>query len=148
LYEILTKIITISKGVNGIMKRRTAREKALQALFQIDVSNTDPSSAIEHVLEGEAGDEYLSKLVMGVVEQKSEIDPFIKENLEKWTIDRIATVDRNLLRIAIYELMFNRNEVPENVILDEAIEIAKIYGDDQSSRFINGVLSKVKQKLL
>jgi transcription antitermination protein NusB len=130
------------------MKRRTAREKALQALFQIDVSNTDPSSAIEHVLEGEAGDEYLSKLVMGVVEQKSEIDPFIKENLEKWTIDRIATVDRNLLRIAIYELMFNRNEVPENVILDEAIEIAKIYGDDQSSRFINGVLSKVKQKLL
>ncbi|WP_312471817.1 transcription antitermination factor NusB [Neobacillus sp.] len=130
------------------MKRRTAREKALQALFQIDVSNSEPSSAIEHVLEGEAGDEYLTKLVLGVVEQKAEIDKLIIENLEKWTIDRLATVDRNLLRIAVYELKFFRTEVPENVILDEAIEIAKIYGDDQSSKFINGVLSKVKHKLL
>lgn len=130
------------------MKRRTAREKALQALFQIDVSNTDPELAIEHVLEGEAGDEYLSRLVFGVVEQKAEIDQLIKENLENWSMVRLATVDRNLLRIATYELKFVRNEVPENVILDEAIEIAKIYGDDQSSRFINGVLSKVKQELL
>jgi len=130
------------------MKRRTAREKALQALFQIDVSNTEPSLAIEHVLEGEAGDEYLSRLVLGVIEQKAEIDELIIQNLEKWSLDRLATVDRNLLRIATYELKYFRNEVPENVILDEAIEIAKIYGDDQSSKFINGVLSKVKQKLL
>ena len=147
LYEIRQKLIIISKGVNGIMKRRTAREKALQALFQIDVSNTDPSSAIEHVLEGESGDDYLTKLVLGVVEQKNEIDPLIKENLEKWTMDRLATVDRNLLRIAVYELIYFSNEIPANVILDEAIEIAKIYGDEQSSRFINGVLSKVKEKL-
>ncbi|ETI67378.1 transcription antitermination factor NusB [Neobacillus vireti] len=130
------------------MKRRTAREKALQALFQIDVSSTEASSAIDHVLEGEAGDEYLSKLVLGVVEHKVEIDNLISENLEKWTIDRLATVDRNLLRIAVFELKNFRTEVPANVILDEAIEIAKIYGDDQSSKFINGVLSKVKQKLL
>ncbi|MFK9093225.1 transcription antitermination factor NusB [Bacillus salipaludis] len=129
------------------MKRRTAREKALQALFQIDVSSTEPSLAIEHVLEGEAGDEYLSRLVLGVIEQKAEIDELIVQNLEKWSLDRLATVDRNLLRIATYELKYFRNEVPENVILDEAIEIAKIYGDDQSSKFINGVLSKVKQKL-
>lgn len=138
------KFITISKGVKDIMKRRTAREKALQALFQIDVSNTDPSSAIEHVLEGETGDEYLTRLVLGVVEQKENIDQLIKANLEKWSLDRLATVDRNLLRIAVFELKFSGSEVPENVILDEAIEIAKIYGDDQSSRFINGVLSKVK----
>ncbi|MFZ7945188.1 MULTISPECIES: transcription antitermination factor NusB [Bacillaceae] len=130
------------------MKRRTAREKALQALFQIDVSNTEPTLAIEHVLEEEAGDEYLSKLVIGVIEQKSEIDELIMQHLEKWTLDRLATVDRNLLRIAVYELKNFRNEVPENVILDEAIEIAKIYGDDQSSKFINGVLSKVKHRLL
>ncbi|MEO2074388.1 MAG: transcription antitermination factor NusB [Bacillus sp. (in: firmicutes)] len=130
------------------MKRRTAREKALQALFQIDVSNTEPSLAIEHVLEGEVGDEYLSNLVLGVVEHKDEVDKLIIENLEKWSMDRLATVDRNLLRIAAFELKFNRNEIPENVILDEAIEIAKIYGDDQSSKFINGVLSKVKQTLL
>ncbi|WP_040208159.1 transcription antitermination factor NusB [Neobacillus jeddahensis] len=130
------------------MKRRTAREKALQALFQIDVSSAEPAIAIEHVLEGESSDEYLSKLVEGVVEQKSEIDQLITENLEKWTLDRLATVDRNLLRMATYELKYCKTEVPENVVLDEAIEIAKIFGDDQSSKFINGVLSKVKQKLL
>jgi len=146
--KIRQKLFNISKGVNGIMKRRTAREKALQALFQIDVSNTEPTLAIEHVLEGEAGDEYLSRLVLGVIERKAEIDELIIQNLEKWSLDRLATVDRNLLRIATYELKYFRNEIPENVILDEAIEIAKIYGDDQSSKFINGVLSKVKQKLL
>ncbi|MDP4169121.1 MAG: transcription antitermination factor NusB [Bacillota bacterium] len=129
------------------MKRRTAREKALQSLFQIDVSNSEPTSAIEHVLDGETGDEYLTKLVLGVVEHKEEIDQLIKENLENWSIDRLATVDRNLLRIAAYELKLCRNEVPENVVLDEAIEIAKLYGDDQSSKFINGVLSKIKQQL-
>jgi N utilization substance protein B len=126
------------------MKRRTAREKALQALFQIDVSNTDPSLAIEHVLEGEPSDDYLNQLVLGVVEQKGEIDPLIIENLEKWSLDRLATVDRNLLRMATFELKFSP-EIPDNVILDEAIEIAKIYGDDQSSKFINGVLSKIKE---
>ena len=129
------------------MKRRTAREKALQALFQIDVSNTEPSSAIEHVLDGEAGDDYLSRLVLGVVEHKAVVDQLISENLEKWSIDRLAIVDRNLLRIAVYELKFLQDEVPKNVILDEAIEISKIYGDNQSSKFINAVLSKVKQKL-
>ncbi|MCM3724536.1 transcription antitermination factor NusB [Neobacillus cucumis] len=128
------------------MKRRTAREKALQALFQIDVSNTEPSLAIEHVLEGEPSDDYLNRLVQGVGEQKAEIDNLIIENLEKWTLDRLATVDRNLLRMAVFELKFCQ-EIPGNVILDEAIEIAKIYGDNQSSKFINGVLSKIKDTL-
>lgn len=130
------------------MKRRTAREKALQALFQIDISKTEPADAIEHVLEGGAGDEYLSMLVKGVIEHREEIDKLISVNLEKWSIDRLATVDRNILRIAAYELRFQQPEIPENVILDEAIEIAKIYGDDQSSKFINAVLSKVKQTLI
>ncbi|WP_042458233.1 transcription antitermination factor NusB [Neobacillus dielmonensis] len=129
------------------MKRRTAREKALQALFQIDVSNSEPSEALHHVLDGQAGDEYLSKLVFGVVEHMSEIDPLIGKNLEKWSMDRLAPVDRNILRIAAYELKYLLDEVPGNVVLDEAIEIAKVYGDDQSSKFINGVLSKVKQQL-
>ncbi|MBM7651566.1 transcription antitermination factor NusB [Neobacillus cucumis] len=128
------------------MKRRTAREKALQALFQIDVSNTEPTLAIEHVLEGEQHDDYLNKLVLGVVEHKSEIDNLITANLENWSLDRLATVDRNLLRLAAFELTFSQ-EIPENVILDEAIEIAKVFGDDQSSKFINGVLSKIKGTL-
>ncbi|WP_026584291.1 transcription antitermination factor NusB [Bacillus sp. J33] len=129
------------------MKRRTAREKALQALFQIDVSQVEPESAIEHVLEGEKADEYLSGLVSGVLQNKETIDAEIKKHLEKWTLERLATVDRNLLRLSVYELMHQRENVPANVVMDEAIEIAKLYGDEQSSKFINGVLSKVKEQL-
>jgi transcription antitermination protein NusB len=128
------------------MKRRTAREKALQALFQIDVSQADPSEAIDHVLEGEESDDYLTLLVTGVLENKEEIDNMIKQYLEKWKLERLATVDRNLLRQGVYELKYSK-DVPANVVIDEAIEIAKIFGDDQSSRFINGVLSKVKDSL-
>lgn len=128
------------------MKRRTAREKALQALFQIDISSTEPSSAIEHVLDGAPNDAYLTNLVLGVVEHQTEIDQVLKNHLEKWSLERLATVDRNLLRIAVYELTFVHDQVPEKVVLDEAIEIAKLYGDEQSSKFINGVLSKVQKK--
>ncbi|ALC89991.1 antitermination protein NusB [Bacillus sp. FJAT-18017] len=130
------------------MKRRTAREKALQALFQIDVSDAEPTAAIEHVLEEEQGDSYLSRLVNGTVEHKQEIDGLITRNLEKWSLERLAAVDRNLLRLGVFELKYCSEEVPANVVLDEAIEIAKLYGDDQSSKFINGVLSKVKQQLI
>lgn len=128
------------------MKRRTAREKALQALFQIDVSEAEPGAAIDHVLEDAPRNEFLNELVNGVVENKAAIDEAIKKNLENWTLERLATVDRNLLRLSVYELLFCK-DTPPNVVIDEGIEIAKMYGDDQSSKFINGVLSKIKQQL-
>lgn len=127
------------------MKRRTAREKALQALFQIDLSQTDKNEAIHHVLEGEKPDVYLSKLVNGVLDNQVSIDEYIKKYLENWTIDRIANVDRNILRLSVYELIYGEEEIPPNVVIDEAVEIAKIFGDEKSSKFINGVLSKIKQ---
>lgn len=130
------------------MKRRTAREKALQALFQIDLSQTEVNAAIEHVLEDHPHDDYLNDLVSGVVLHKQEIDEMIKGKLENWTIERLAPVDRNLLRLAVFELIYCKESVPPNVVIDEAIEIAKLYGDDQSSRFINGVLSKVKEQMV
>mgnify|MGYP001953697263 CR=1 FL=1 len=129
------------------MKRRTAREKALQALFQIDMSGAEPGSAIEHVLEDAPNDEFLTQLVNGVVENKEQLDETIKKHLANWKIERLATVDRNLLRLSVYELLFLKEDVPANVAIDEAIEIAKRFGDDQSSKFINGVLSKVKQQM-
>lgn len=129
------------------MKRRTAREKALQALFQIDVSETDVNEAIEHVLDGAPNDQYLNMIVEGVTEHREEIDQNIQKHLEKWTIDRLATVDRNILRIALFEFRYAEEKVPVNVVLDEAIEIAKLYGDDKSPKFINGVLSKVKDDM-
>ena len=127
------------------MKRRIAREKALQSIFQIDMNETTPKEAIDFVLDGEASDDYLEKLVKGVTEHLEEMDSILIKHLEKWTIDRLATVDRNILRVAVYEMIYCKEDVPVNVAINEALEIAKIYGDESSSKFINSILSKVKQ---
>lgn len=128
------------------MKRRTAREKAIQALFQLDLNEQEPRLAIEHVLEGKGSDEFLEKLVLGASEHKQEIDDVLKGNLENWSLDRIGNVDKAILRLAIYEMKFD-DTIPVNVSINEAIELAKVFGDDDSSKFINSVLSKVKGQL-
>ncbi|MFE0622428.1 transcription antitermination factor NusB [Priestia aryabhattai] len=124
------------------MKRHTARQKALQALFQHDLGQTEPMEAIGNVVQNEKSDQFLESLVLGVVEHQQEIDELLRNHLEKWTLDRVATVDRVILRIAVYEMKYEE-EIPASVTLNEAIELAKTFGDDQSSKFINGVLSKV-----
>ena len=129
------------------MKRRTAREKALQALFQIDLSGTEVHDALNHVLdENEKQDDYLDFLVNGTLSNKDQIDEIIKSNLENWTLERLNNIDRNILRISVFE-MLKSTEVPVNSVMDEGIEIAKAYGDDQSGKFVNAVLNKVKQQL-
>ncbi|MFS0780992.1 transcription antitermination factor NusB [Bacillus sp. 1P06AnD] len=128
------------------MKRRIAREKALQALFQIDLSKSDVEDAITAVLEESPRDEYLDFLVKGTVDNLEKIDSIIKGNLENWTIERLGNIDRNLLRLSTFE-MLKSTEVPVNVVMDEGIEIAKMYGDDQSGKFVNAVLSKIKVQL-
>ncbi|MBY6085073.1 transcription antitermination factor NusB [Priestia flexa] len=124
------------------MKRHTARQKALQALFQHDLGQIEPLEAMENVLQEGKGDDFLEKLVLGVVNNQKEIDGILRDHLEKWTLDRVATVDRTILRMAVYEMKYEE-EIPGNVTINEAIELAKVFGDDQSGRFINGVLSKV-----
>jgi transcription antitermination protein NusB len=128
------------------MKRRTAREKALQALFQMDMSGMTADEALTNVYEDAPSDEYLESLVKGATENKEKIDGLIKENLEKWSFDRLAKVDRNIMRVAVYELL-EVDDVPNKVVINEAIEIAKTFGDDQSGKFINGVLSKVNSSI-
>jgi N utilization substance protein B len=128
------------------MKRRTAREKAIQALFQLDLNEQEPRLAILHVLEDQETDEFLEQLVLGTVEHQSEIDELLKNNLENWSIDRIGNVDRAILRLAVYEMKYD-HDIPTNVSINEAIELAKIFGDDESGKFINSVLSKVKGQL-
>ncbi len=128
------------------MKRHTAREKALQALFQIDVGHIAPEEAIRNVVNEDEIDPFLQQLVFGVVEHQTEIDELLRNNLEKWTLERVANVDRAILRMATYEMKYV-DDVPVKVSLDEAIELAKKFSDDKSSRFINGVLSKVKDAL-
>ncbi len=128
------------------MKRRTAREKALQALFQIDLADATVKEALNSVTEDEKVDEYLDFIVTDTIQNLDEIDAIIKNNLENWTIERLSNIDRNILRMATCE-MLKSTDVPVNVVIDEAIEIAKVFGDDQSSKFVNAVLSKVKKQL-
>ncbi|MBP0724410.1 transcription antitermination factor NusB [Bacillus sp. RG28] len=125
------------------MKRRKARELALQTLFQIDLGEANPTDALQHVLEEaeEKEDSFLSLIVTNYVENKEAIDKTLASNIESWTIDRLANVDRNILRIALVEINY-LEDAPKSVVINEAIEIAKIYGDDDSSKFINAVLSK------
>lgn len=128
------------------MKRRTAREKALQALYQIDIVKADVDAAMESALNGAPSDPYFESLVTGIVEHREQLDKLIRSNLENWTLERLANIDRNLLRIAAYE-MIHSEDVPVSVAMDEVIEIAKRFGDDQSSGFVNAILSKIKDNL-
>ncbi|MFD0767936.1 transcription antitermination factor NusB [Bacillus sp. CGMCC 1.60114] len=127
------------------MKRRTARERAMQALYQMDITGEyNPKAAVENVLEeGESTNEFLETLVFGCVEYKEVIDELIRQNLKKWKLERISIVDRSILRLAVYEMKY-MEDIPHSVSINEAIEIAKAYGDEESRRFINGVLSSIK----
>jgi transcription antitermination protein NusB len=129
------------------LKRRIAREKAIQSLFQVDRSEIEPKDAIEHVLEdGEHADSFLESLVFGTVEHLEEIDTKIKENLEKWSFDRLGNVDRAVLRMAVYEMLYEE-EIPVKVTFNEAIDLAKVFGGEESGKFVNAILSKVAQSL-
>lgn len=128
------------------MKRRTAREKALQALFQYDLGQAEPLEAIRNVVQTEEIDPFLQKLVLGTVEHVEEIDATLRKHLEKWTLERVAAVDRAILRLAVYEMTYEE-DIPTSVSLNEAIELAKKFSDSQANRFINGVLSKVLQTI-
>ncbi|UOQ85971.1 transcription antitermination factor NusB [Gracilibacillus salinarum] len=124
------------------MKRRIAREKALQILFSLDNEEYDVTTTIEYSLTEEEHDPFLLDLVQGVVDKKEEIDEKIKQHLVKWSLSRLAVVERTLLRIATYELFYLK-DAPESVVINESIEIAHVFGDDKSGKFINGVLSKM-----
>ncbi|MDC3414433.1 transcription antitermination factor NusB [Aquibacillus sp. 3ASR75-11] len=124
------------------MNRRTAREKAFQVLFQMDINAVDPSEALEHVLEKPVQDSFLRELVFGVNEKKSSIDQQIADHLQNWSLNRLASVEKTVLRIATYELLYN-DEVPTGVAINEAVELAHKFGDEKSGKFINGVLSKM-----
>lgn len=130
------------------MSRRLARETALQVLFQLDV-NGDKSD-IETVVRHWAGEfavpeqsiPFAQELVNGTLEHQSEIDEKLSGLSEGWGLKRMANVDRNLLRLASYEILYHP-EIPGRVTLNEAIEIAKLYGSDESGKFINGILDKI-----
>ncbi|MGP4074364.1 transcription antitermination factor NusB [Halobacillus sp. K22] len=124
------------------MKRRAAREKAFQALFQINNSEIDIEEAIQHVIEEPVVDAFMHDLVHGVANHQTEIDQWISDNLVNWTFSRLPKVEKTVLRMAAYEIKYNE-DVPSQVAINEAVELAKIFGEEESGKFVNGVLSKM-----
>ena len=133
------------------VKRTKARERAVQALYQIDVAAGDLDEALERFWKSfepverevrELAEEY----VRGVARHRRTIDDAIEAVSSNWRLDRMAKVDRNVLRLAVFELQ-HRREVPVKVVLNEAIEMGKKYGSESSGAFINGVLDRIAQDL-
>lgn len=130
------------------MSRRIARELAVQTLFQKDFCDDDCNLALSLYMEEnkplpEKSMIYLSTLVDGTKKNLPSIDSVIAEKTQTWNFDRINHVDKNILRLAIYEMFFASELIKPNIAINEAIEIAKIFGGDKSANFINGILGKL-----
>ncbi|MCA9361137.1 transcription antitermination factor NusB [Candidatus Kaiserbacteria bacterium] len=135
--------------------RHVSRSIVLQTLFEWDLNAID-RKAIGEVLErnveefapNKTDNSFIEKLLDGVLSKQSELDQVIEKAAPEWPIDRISPVDRNILRLGLYELLFaDRKEVPAKVAINEAIELAKQFGGDNSSRFVNGVLGAVYKEI-
>jgi len=123
--------------------RRRARELALQMLYQHELSGEPPEVIQSDFEEWKSAPEtarrFADELLRGTLEHLGEIDGLLARQTAHWKLDRLAAVDRNILRIAMFELLYHE-ETPPAVVIDEAIEIAKRFGAEESSRFVNGVL--------
>ncbi|MDP3296749.1 MAG: transcription antitermination factor NusB [Thermodesulfovibrionia bacterium] len=131
------------------MKRRRAREYALQVLFQLDVTNNEFTDEVlknfwKNIKEDDDVKEFANDIVIGTRENIDSIDKIIKKTAEHWAINRIAVVDRNILRAATYELLY-RSDIPPSVVMNEAIEISKKFSTEDSASFINGILDKIQK---
>jgi len=133
------------------MSRRIARELALQALFQLDFNQTTPEEALQSVCDerqevSAAAREYAHILLIGTLEQKINIDQVISQTSKDWKVDRMAGVDRNIVRMALYEMNYGTEKLSAGVIINEAVELAKVFATAESSKFVNGILGSLVKK--
>ncbi len=128
--------------------RRRARERAMLFLFGIDFTKYKPEDAIERFWESHPSKvrvkEYAGTLIQGVCGHLTEIDKIISEALQHWSFERVGNVERAILRLAVWEIIYSP-DVPRNVAINEAVELAKHFGADDAPRFVNGVLDRVKR---
>ena len=126
--------------------RRKTREIVLQALYEFDIVGHEPGGVVNRLLaEGKFSEENVAfalELVKGVMANQEKIDQYIRDFAPAWPIEQIPAVDRNILRLAIFEILLD-NKVPVRVAINEAVELAKIFGSENSSKFVNGVLGSV-----
>ena len=128
--------------------RRKARSLALQALYEIDSAGRNSEEVVTRLIADKRLSEdnisFIRELVGGVIQNRGELDENIKRFAPTWPVEQISLVDRNILRLAIFELLFD-NKTPIKVVINEAVELAKGFGSDNSARFVNGVLSSVSK---
>jgi N utilization substance protein B len=130
--------------------RRKARIAALQALYESDVSGHEPKATLDRLCAdaelSEAQSTFAHDLLDGVIEKRAAIDDVIRQAATQWPVEQISAIDRNILRLAIREILMN-NGAPIRAAINEAVELAKIYGSDNSAKFVNGVLGSVSLSL-
>jgi N utilization substance protein B len=126
--------------------RHKAREVALQVLYEIDSVGHKFEEALKNILSrvevSEEIEKFAHELVTGVIQYREQLDKNIRDFAPAWPIDQLSIVDRNILRLAIFEILHD-NKIPVKVAINEAVELAKAFGSDNSSRFVNGVLGSV-----
>ena len=129
--------------------RRNARVLALQALYEYDASRHPMEETVERLLEdaavGSRGKTFAQRLVHGAIANLDEIDGLIRKYASAWPVDQIPMVDRNILRIAIFEMVYG-HLAPLKVVINEAVELAKTFGSESSPRFVNGVLGSLVEE--
>jgi N utilization substance protein B len=132
-------------------RRRKSRESALQVLYQLNIAKQDAATALTrfqaHFLSHGEADDLLKRLVLGVLEHFQELDRLIEQYSEHWRLDRIDVIDRNILRLALFELIYCE-EIPPKVTINEAIDLGKRFGSEDSGSFINGILDRVQKEVV
>lgn len=131
-------------------KRTNARESALKILYAIDITKEDPDKCINNywLLQDKIDIEikaFADDIVSGVCDNMERIDAVVSASATNWELDRMAVIDRNILRLGAYELLF-MEDIPPKVAINEAIDMAKRYGDKDSGKFVNGVLDKINKE--
>ena len=128
-----------------VQQRKRARRLALQALFEIDSVGHEVEDVLQARVDreqpGKHGSDLLYQLVNGVLEKREPIDDMIAQFASDWPLEEMAIVDRNLLRMAFFEIGSSQSDTPPKVVINEAVELAKTFGNESSPRFINGVLA-------
>lgn len=128
------------------MSRKRARIGAMQALFDMDINNDFSTDKLEVFMENNnfQGDEvdYINRVVPDILDKLEIVDETIEKNLKGWTMARLAKVDRQILRVAVYEFLY-KDDIPEEVSINEAVEIARLYSSDEAPKFINGILGTI-----
>ena len=138
--------------MNKVTGRRQAREWVVQFLFQTEFNPGDLDAALRLFWSDEEKNPqerdltYAEEMIRGVIQEQLKLDRTLKKYTENWDVDRLGALDRIVLRVSVYEMLF-RNDVPPVVSIHEAVEIAKVYSGKKSSRFVNGVLDRIQKEL-